>query len=183
MAVVSLELAELALNAVQLIAMVHGHTRCQFNTIVLLRVIGHDHQLGYAFGCQAIHDLDHGVTFGPLAYALAAGHGDCIVVQHLVGDVDARGDTHTHRQQSTVEIGTVAQVRKNMCVRRERLLADPGHALATHLGEGAGAAVHPDRHVVAANTGHRPRTFGHAGAGVMRAAAAEPGGHARRFHL
>ncbi len=57
----------------------------------------------------------------------------------------------------------------------ERRLADPRHAFAAHLAEAHGRAVHPDRHVVAADAGDGARAFGHLGRGVVRAAAAEPG--------
>ena len=112
----------------------------------------------------------------PLAHLLAARHGDGIVVENLVGDVHARGNALADRQQAAVKIGAVAQIGKHMLVGRERGLADPGHAFAAHLGEGGGGAVHPGGHVMAANAGHGARTFGHARAGVVRAAAAKPGG-------
>ena len=120
-------------------------------------------------------DLQHRVALGPLADLLAAGHRHRVVVEHLVGDVHARGDALADGQQAAVEVGAVAEVGEDVLVVRERRLADPGHALAAHLREGAGAAVHPHRHVVAADAGHRARAFGHARAGVVRAAAAEPG--------
>src|SRR3989344_5076474 len=42
---------------------------------------------------------------------------------------------------------------------------------------------HPVGHVVAADARHSARTLGHAGAGVVRAAAAEPRGAFARVHL
>ena len=112
---------------------------------------------------------------GALTHALATGHGDGVVVEHLVGDVDPGGNALANGQQAAVEVGAVAQVGKHMGVGGERLLPDPGHALAAHLAEGAGGAVHPDRHEMAANAGQRAGTLGHPGAGVVRAAAAKPG--------
>ena len=53
-------------------------------------------------------------------------------------------------------------------------LADPRDALAAHLAEGLGLAVHPHRHVVAADARQRARAFGHARRRVVRAARAEP---------
>ncbi len=84
----------------------------------------------------------------------AAGHGDCVVVQNLVGDVDPRGNALAYRQQAAVEVGAVAQVRKHVLVVAERLLTHPWHAFATHLGESDRGAVHPDGHEVAANARH-----------------------------
>ncbi len=114
------------------------------------------------------------MAFGPFTDRLAAGHRHRVVVEQLVGDVDAGGDALADRQDAAVEVGAVAEVGEDVRLLRERCLADPGHALAAHLGVGAGAAVHPDRHVVAADAGHRAAALGHAGAGVVRAAAAEP---------
>ena len=73
-----------------------------------------------------------------------------------------------------VVVGAVAEVGEHVLVGRERRLAHPRHAFAAHLAEGHRAAVHPHRHVVAADAGHRARAFGHLGAGVVRAAAAKP---------
>ena len=67
-----------------------------------------------------------------------------------------------------------------MLVVGKRLLPDPGHALAAHLGKARGGAVHPDGHEMAANAGHGARALGHLGAGVVRAARAKPG-LAQRF--
>ena len=79
------------------------------------------------------------------------------------------------RQQAAVEIGAVADVGEHMLLGGERLLADPGHALAAHLREADGGTVHPDGHEMAADAGHRARAFGHHGGRVVRAAGAEPG--------
>jgi hypothetical protein len=78
---------------------------------------------------------DHRMALGPLADLLAAGHRHGVVVEDLVGDVDAGGDALADRQQAAVEIGAVAQVGEHVLVGREGLLADPGHALAAHLRE------------------------------------------------
>jgi hypothetical protein len=97
-----------------------------------------------AFGPHALRDLHHAVALGPLAHLLAAGHGHRVVVEQLVGDVHARRDALANGQDAAVEVGAVAQVGEHVLVVAEGLLADPGHALAAHLGEGAGGAVHPD---------------------------------------
>jgi hypothetical protein len=78
-----------------------------------------------AFGTHALRDLHHAVAFGPLTHLLAAGHGDRIVVQDLVGDVHTRRDALAHRQQAAVEVGAVAQVGKNVLVGGERLPGPP----------------------------------------------------------
>ena len=170
----ALEGAELALDAVQFVAVVHGHALGQRHAVVLGGFVGDDDQFGHALGLEAVHDLQHRVALGPLAHALAARHGHGVVVQQLVGDVHAGRDALAYRQQAAVEVGAVAQVGEDMGVLGEGRLAHPGHALATHLREGAGGAVHPHRHVVAADAGHGAAALGHAGAGVVRTAAAKP---------
>ncbi|OPZ02648.1 MAG: hypothetical protein BWZ09_02526 [Alphaproteobacteria bacterium ADurb.BinA305] len=170
------DLAELALHAVQFVAVVHRHAGRQRHAGVLLGLVADDAKARHALADHARHDLQHRVPLGSLADLLTAGHGHRVVVEDLVGDVDAGGDRLADRQDAAVEVGAVAEVGKDVLLGREGLLADPGHALAAHLREGAGvAARHPAHHVVAADAGDRPRTFGNAGAGVVRAAAAEPG--------
>ena len=80
-------------------------------------------------------------------------------------------------------VGAVAQVGEDVLGLGERRLADPGRALAAHLGEGHGLAVHPLNHVVAADAGQRPAALGHPGRAVVRAAGAEIGDALhRRMH-
>jgi hypothetical protein len=163
----------LALDGVQLISVVHRDAGREVGGAgVLVRLVGDHHDLLRPFGLQFAGDRRHAEA---AVYRLAAGHRHRVVVEDLVGDVDAGRDGLAHREQARVVVGAVAEVGEHVLVRRERRLADPGHALAAHLREGHGAAVHPDRHVVAADAGHRARTLGHLGAGVVRAAAAEPG--------
>ena len=57
----------------------------------------------------------------------------------------------------------------------EHRVRDPVDALAAHLDQALGVAVHPRRHEVAADAGLRARAFGHLGRGVVRAAGAEVG--------
>jgi hypothetical protein len=92
------ELAELALDAVQLVAVVHGHAGGQ---VVAPRMSGSSVTMTSLprLREQAVHDLQHRVAFGPLAHALAAGHGHRVVVEHLVGDVGAGRDALADGQQ------------------------------------------------------------------------------------
>ncbi|KAG1068608.1 hypothetical protein G6F40_017673 [Rhizopus arrhizus] len=69
-----------------------------------------------------------------------------------------------------MKIGAVAQVGEDVPFAGEILLPQPRHALAAHLAEGIGVAVHPHGHVMAANAGHRARSFRHAGRRIVRAA-------------
>ena len=165
-----------ALHRIQAVAVLHRHAFGQaLHTIVFLGFVGHHHNALRTFGPHALCDLDHAVSLGALPHLLAAGHGHGVVVQNFVGDVHARRNRLAHRQQTAMEVRAIAQIGKNMRVVHKRLLADPGHALAAHLGKAGGGAVHPQGHKVAANTGHGARAFGHAGGGVVRAARAKPG--------
>ncbi len=151
----------------------HGDAGGQHAAVaILLWLVRHHHDLAGAFGQHLVGDLRHGQH---AVHGLAPGHGDRIVEQDLVGDIGLGGDGRPHGQQAGVEVGAVAQVDEHMLLAGEMHLAGPRHALAAHLAEGVGIAVHPQRHVVAADAGHGARAFRHAGGGVVRAARAEPG--------
>ena len=154
--------------------MVHGHALGQHHAVVLLGLIGDHHDFDGPLGPHALGNLHHAVAFGTLTDLLAAGHGNGVVVQNFVGDVDAGRNALAYRQQTTVEVGAVAQVGKHVLVVAERLLPHPWHALATHLGEAHMVTVHPDGHEMAANASHGARAFWQLGAGVVRTARAKP---------
>jgi len=181
-------LAQFALHAVELIAVVHGHAGGELpriarravrvhrgmvallGTAVLLRLVGDDDDPAHAFGVHLLRDRRH----GQLAVGrLAAGHCHRIVEQDLVGDRHVGGHRGADRERAGVEVGAVAEIGEDVLFVRERRLADPRRAFATHLRRGRRVAVHPDRHVVAADAGGCARTLGHHGRRVVRAAGAE----------
>jgi hypothetical protein len=137
---------------------------------VFFRFVGDDDDRRHAFG----RDLaaDH-ARVERTVELLAAGHGDRVVVQDLVGDVDLGRDRRADRQDARVEVGAVAEVGEHVLLVGERRLADPGRAFRAHVREGRGLAVHPQHHVVAADAGQRARAFRHLGRGIVRAARAE----------
>ena len=71
--------------------------------------------------------------------------------------------------------GAVADVLEDVRTGAERRLAQPGGALAAHLGEAPRVAVHPLDHEVAADAGQRLGALGHVGRAAVRAAGAEIG--------
>ena len=79
------------------------------------------------------------------------------------------------RQVARVVVGAVAEVLEHVRHLGEHRVRDPVDALAAHLDQALGVAVHPRRHEVAADAGLRARALGHLGAGVVRAAGAEVG--------
>ena len=85
---------------------------------------------------------------------LPAGHGHGIVVQNFVGDVDTRRNGLPNGQETTVEIGAIAQVGKHMGFGAEWLLTYPRHTFTAHLREANGRAVHPNGHEMATNPRH-----------------------------
>ena len=135
----------------------------------LLDVVRQQHDGVYAFAQHLMRDLRHGQR---AIDRLAAGHRHRIVVEDLVGDVDAGRDRLADRQRAAVEIGAIAQVLEHVLGIGERGLPGPGDAFATHVGEGVGIAVHPRHHVMAADAGQCPRALRHHRRGVVRAAAA-----------
>ena len=147
---------------------------------VLLRLVADNDDLLHTLGCHLTRDHRH--VQRPV-HRLAAGHGDRVVVEDLVSDVDAGGDRGTDRQQAGMEIGAVTQIGEDMICLGERRLADPRSAFATHLAERLGAAVHPGRHVVAADAGQGPAAVRNPGRRIVRAAGAEIGDALhRRMH-
>src|SRR5690606_16902610 len=166
----ALHLAQALLHCVELAAVEELDARGEDGVVApLADVVGqHDDRL-HALAAHLVRDLRHGKL---AVHRLAAGHRHRVVVEDLVGDVDAGRDRLPDRQRAGVEVGAVAEVLEHVRRLRERRLPGPGDAFAAHVGEGVGAAVHPSDHVVAADAGHRARALGHHGGGVVRAAAA-----------
>ncbi len=164
--------AQVELDLVKLVAVEHRHAGRQHAAIaILLGFVGDHDELLRAFGQDLMGNLRHGQH---TVDRLAAGHRDGIVEQDLVGDIRVGRNRRPDGEQPRMEIGPVAEIREHVLVVREVHLAGPRHAFAAHLAEGVGIAVHPQRHIVAADACERARTFGHAGRGIVRAARAEP---------
>src|SRR6476469_5308785 len=72
---------------------------------------------------------------------LAAGHRDGIVVEDLVGDVDARGDGSTDGEQARMIVGAIADILENVLALGERRFADPVGSLAALLGRPLGMSL------------------------------------------
>ena len=164
-------LAQLALQALELAAVMHGHGRRQaVRAGVLLRLVGHDDDRLHALADELLRDAgDREVPFD----GLPARHRDGVVEQDLVGHVDAGRDGGANRERARVRVGAVAQVLEHVLRVGERRLPDPRRALAAHLRERHRVAVHPRRHVVAADAADGAAAFGHSRRSVVRAARAE----------
>ena len=165
-------LAQLLLQALQLAAVVDRHALRDGAERILVRLVGDDDDLLDALGQHLVDDHRHGHA---AVERLAAGHGHGVVVEDLEGHVDAGRPRRADGQAAGVDVGAVAQVLEHVRRLGEGRLADPVGALAAHLGEPFGVAVHPVRHVVAADAGVGARALGHDGRGVVRAARAEIG--------
>ena len=102
---------------------------------------------------------------------LAAGHGDGVIIQNLVGHVRAGGDRGADGKAAGMGVGAVAEIDKDVRFVRRPVLADPGDAFAAHLAGHVGFPVrHEIRHIVTANTCQRARAFRYDGGGIVRAA-------------
>ncbi len=164
---------ELGLHLHQIVAMMDGDAARPVLVLgIFLRIVGDHHHARSGFAHHLLGDQRHGEL---AVVGLAAGHGDRVVEQDLVGDVDAGGDRGADRQAARVVIGAVADILENVIARGEQRLAHPVRALATHMGEAERLAVHPLRHIVTADAGIGARTFGNDGGRVMRTAGAEIG--------
>ena len=104
---------------------------------------------------------------------LPAGHRDSVVEQNFVGDVDLCGERKTDRQRPRMIVGAVAEVLEHVAASRKRRLADPVGALAAHLREPLGGAIHPLHHVVAADAGVGAGAFRHFRRRIVRTTGAE----------
>ena len=142
---------------------------------VFAGLVAHQGDAAHALGMDLLADRPRPHV---AVVRLAAGHGDGVVVEDLVGDGGVGRDGVADRHVAGMEVGAVAQVLEDVRHVGEVVGADPGRALRAHVGEGLGVALHVDGERVTADAGHRHRAFGHLGRGVVRAAGAEVG-HAR----
>ena len=81
---------------------------------IFFGLVGDDDKALGAFGRDLVRDLRDGqAAFG----RLAAGHRDRVVVEDLVGDVDAGRSRRADRQQAGMGIGAVAQILEHVLLR------------------------------------------------------------------
>ena len=157
----------------QVVAMMDGKALRPFGVgRIFVRLVGHDDDALGAFGGDLARHLRHGE---PAVIGLAAGHRHGVVEQNLVGDVGVGGDGGADRHVAGMIIGAVADILENVLAVGERRLADPVGALAAHVGVAQRRAVHPLRHVMAADARIGAHALGHHGRRIVRAAGAEIG--------
>ncbi len=113
----ALGLAQFALHGVELVAMREGNAGKlrQAGFAVAFRLVGHQRDALDALGAQLRDDSLHGEL---AVERLAAGHRHGVVVENLVGDVDAGRDRGANRQQAGVEVGAVAEVLEHVLASR-----------------------------------------------------------------
>ena len=161
-----------ALHLVELVASVDRRSRGKDRgTRVFVGLVGDDHDALRAL-CRDLggdlRDIEAALR------RLAAGHRDGIVIEDLVGDVDARRSRRSDRQQAAVRIGAVAQVLEDVRFAGERRLPDPVRALRAHMRDGLRVALrHPGDHAVATDARHRAAALGQFRRGIVRATGAE----------
>ena len=125
----------------------------------------------HALATQLVHEILH--SEGAINW-LATSHGHRIVVQNLIGDIDAGRHRGPYGHNARVEVGTITQILKHMLCIGKGGLPDPGRALTAHLGKGMGITIgHPGCHVVAAYPAQRMTALGDTCRDIMRAAGAE----------
>ena len=97
---------------------------------IFVRLVGDDGDALDALGAHLPGDhVDGQAAF----VRLAAGHGDGVVVEDLVGDVGTCRQREADRQRARMVVGAVAEILEDMAALRERRLADPLRAFAAHL--------------------------------------------------
>ncbi len=175
----ALHFAQFALHGIHVLAVVQGHVGGQVRTVaVAAQIFRHQRDAGDAFGR---HLLRHHRYGNQAVHGLAARHGDGVVVEDFVGDVDLGRLRGADGQIAGMEIRAVAQVLEHVRQFGECGLADPRRAFATHV---RGQLVHfrVDRggHHVATDAGQRQAAVRHLGRGIVRAAGAVKRGAERR---
>ena len=131
------DVAQGALHGVHFAAVVEGGARRKqrAGTVVFLRLVTDHGEALDAFGLDLTGDAldaDHAVV------RLAAGHGDHVVVENLVGDVGVRGDGLADGQAAGVEVGAVAEVLEHVRAAGEARVGRPVGAFAAHLDQAGG---------------------------------------------
>jgi hypothetical protein len=124
-------------------------------------VVGQHDDLLHALGFHLARDA---VDADDAVHRLAAGHGDGVVEQDLVGERGLGRDGLADREVARVVVGAVAQVLEHVRHLGEHGVRHPVDAFAAHLDQAFGVAVHPAGHEVAADAGLRMRAFRHLGA-------------------
>ena len=143
-------LAQLPLHPVERAAGLDAGTggKAILRARVLLRLLAHHDDSLHALRAHLPRD-PHGVE-RPVD-GLTPGHRHRVVVEDLVGDIDAGRDAGADREQPAVVVGAVAEILEHVGRVHEGSLSDPGRALPAHLGMGQVVALHVGRHVVAAD--------------------------------
>jgi hypothetical protein len=149
----ALDLAQLALHGIELAAVVNGRSGGKIASArIFPGLVRYDGDAVGALGRDLMRDLgDAQPAFG----RLAAGHRHRVIVENLVGDIDAGGKRR--HAAPTVPNGCRCRphVLKDMRLAGEGGLPDPGDALAAHMRDGRRAAARDvQRHSVAADAGH-----------------------------
>ena len=172
--------AQLALHRVERVAVVEGGAgrKALALAVVLADVVAEQRDAHHALGLDLAGDA---VRAGHAVDRLAAGHRHRVVEQDLVGQRRFRRHRLADREVAGVVVGAVAEVLEDMRLAGEHRVRDPVDALAAHLDQALGVAVHPARHEMAADAGLRARALGHLRREVVRAAGAEPRRAPRRL--
>jgi len=167
--------AQQPLHGIELVAVTHVHAGGQ-SGIFFISLVGDDHHAPRALRHDLIRDLRH----SELALdRLSAGHGDRVVVENLVGDIDAGRCRGADRHETAVGVGAIAEILKDVLLAREWRLSDPIGAFAAHMRERGGLAPrHEQGHGVTAYAGHRAAALRQAGRCIVRASRAEERGAA-----
>ena len=152
--------------------MIDRHALGQIRRHEFVGIVRHERDALHAFRPYTVGD---GIDADRTVHRLAAGHGDRVVEQDLVGDVGAGRDGLPDRHGARMVIGAFAEILEDVALAGELGRGRPVHAFAAHLDQRRGLPVHPARHEMAADACQRFRAFRHLGRGVVRAAGAEIG--------
>src|ERR1700730_15758471 len=132
------DLAQLAVNWIQLAAMMDGRAFGEILAGIFAGIVRDDRKALGALGPDLMSNLRDGqAALG----GLPAGHGDRVVVENLVGNADARRRRRPQCEQARMCVGTVTEILKDVGLAGEGRLADPAHAFGAHMRDRRGASA------------------------------------------
>jgi len=149
--------AQLLLHGGQILARAQGDAGGKpRHAAVPAEIVRHHDDPRHTFIRQLAGDLRHGKSVFRM---LAAGHGNRVVIQQLVGNIEPHRHGGANGEQAGMVIGAIAQIRENMGHVGKGGDSGPAHALSAHMASQAGMGISETRHIVATNPGQGVRAF------------------------
>ncbi len=163
------DVSQLFFDGNQIVTMINAQALEPGHATMFFWIIAHKRDPGDAFTSQL---QNHLIDRQGAVNGLATGHGNGIVIQNLISDINSGGYRLADRQQAGMKISAIPQILEYMFRFSEVRLANPGNTFAAHLGKGLSTSItdFPGSHIVTTNTTEGPASLRHPGGGAMGAA-------------